>query len=57
VAARGDLGVAMDGGMVHLREEGWKELKVGCVFEIALQPTQEPHTGEIVPLAHAVHNT
>jgi hypothetical protein len=52
-----DLGAAMDGGMVHLREEGWKELKVGCVFEIAVQPTRESHTGEIVPLAHAVHNT
>ena len=52
-----DLGAAMDGGMVHLREEGWKELKVGCVFEIAVQPTRESHTGEIVPLAHAVRNT
>src|SRR5512140_661924 len=52
-----DLGAAMDGGMVHLREEGWKELKIGCVFDIAGQPTRESHTGEIVPLAHAVHNT
>jgi hypothetical protein len=52
-----DLGAAMDGGMVHLREEGWKELKVGCVFEIAVQPTRDSHTSEIVPLAHAVHNT
>jgi hypothetical protein len=52
-----DLGAAMDGGMVHLREEGWKELKVGCVFEVAVQPTREAHTGELVPLAHAVHNT
>ena len=52
-----DLGAAMDGGMVHIRDEGWKELKVGCVFDIAVQPTRESHTGEIVPLAHAVHNT
>ncbi len=29
-----DLGAAMDGGMVHIRDEGWKELKVGCVFAI-----------------------
>jgi hypothetical protein len=56
-ASASDLGAAMDGGMVHLREEGWKELKVGCVFHIAVQPTRESHTGEIVPLAHAVHNT
>ena len=52
-----DLGVAMDGGMVHLREEGWKELKVGCVFAIRQQPTRDKHTGEIVDLAHAVSNT
>jgi len=24
-----NLGVAMDGGMVHIREEGWKELRTG----------------------------
>jgi hypothetical protein len=52
-----DLGVAMDGGMVHIREEGWKELKVGCVFAIRQQPTWDKHTGEIVDLAHAVANT
>jgi hypothetical protein len=52
-----DLGVAMDGGMVHIREEGWKELKVGCVFAIQQQPTRDKHTGEIVDLAHAVTNT
>ncbi len=56
-ASAPDLGAAMDGGMVHLRAEGWKELKVGCVFALALQPTPDPHTGEIVPLAHAVRNT
>jgi hypothetical protein len=52
-----DLGAAMDGGMVHIREEGWKELKVGCVFAIQQQPTQDKHTGETVDLAHAVSNT
>jgi hypothetical protein len=52
-----DLGVAMDGGMVHIREEGWKELKVGCVFAIRQQPTRDKHTGEIVDLAHAMANT
>ncbi|CAG1003619.1 hypothetical protein GPROT1_04143 [Gammaproteobacteria bacterium] len=52
-----DLGVAMDGGMVHIREEGWKELKVGCVFAIRQQPTRDNHTGETVDLAHAVSNT
>ncbi len=52
-----DLGAAMDGGMVHIREEGGKELKVGGVFAIRQQPTRDKHTGEIVDLAHAVANT
>jgi Uncharacterised protein family (UPF0236) len=51
-----DLGVAMDGGMVHIRDEGWKELKVGCVFAIHQQPTRDKHTGEMIDLAHAVAN-
>ena len=25
--------VAFDGGMVHIRQEGWKELKVGVISE------------------------
>lgn len=28
------MGASMDGTMIHIREEGWKELKVGCVFDI-----------------------
>jgi hypothetical protein len=52
-----DLGAAMDGGMVHIRDEGWKELKVGCVFALQQQPTRDKHTGEIIDLAHAVANT
>ncbi len=51
------LGAAMDGGMVHVREEGWKELKVGCVFAIQQQATRDKHTGETIELAHAVANT
>ncbi len=43
--------------MVHIRDEGWKELKVGCVFAVQLRPTRDNHTGETVDLAHAVANT
>ena len=50
------LGASMDGTMVLVRKEGWKELKTGCVFEIDLRPTQDQETGEWVDLAHAVHN-
>jgi hypothetical protein len=52
-----DLGVAIDGARVNLRQEGWKELKVGCVFDIEVRPTRDKETGEWVDLAHAVHNT
>lgn len=51
------LGVALDGAMVHVRQEGWKELKTGCVFEVELQPTLDKASGETMELAHAVQNT
>ena len=51
------MGVAMDGTMVHILQAGWKELKVGTVFEIAVWPTCDERTGELVELAHAVHNS
>ena len=51
------MGVSMDGGMVHIRDEGWKELKVGCVFELEVRPTWDKKTKEWVELAHAVDNS
>jgi hypothetical protein len=51
------LAVALDGGMVHIRDEGWKELKVGCVGQVVVRPTKDPATGDVVPLAHTVHQT
>jgi hypothetical protein len=48
------LGTAMDGGMLHLRNEGWKELKVGTVFEIASRLERNPLTQADEPQAHAV---
>jgi hypothetical protein len=52
----GKMGVAMDGTMVHIVGEGWKELKVGCVFEIGTRVEQDPQTQEAVPLGSAVNN-
>ena len=52
-----DLGVAMDGAKVHIRQEGWKELKVGCVFEIEVKPTRDRQTADWIDLAHALHNS
>jgi hypothetical protein len=52
-----EMGVAMDGAKVYIRKEAWKELKVGCVFDVQVRPTLDKPTGETLDLAHAVHNT
>lgn len=49
------MGVSMDGFMVHLRDEGWKEMKLGAVFELALRPARDARTGERSRLARAVN--
>jgi len=51
------LGAAMDGAMVNIRQEGWKELKVGCLFEIEQQPTLDGTTQEMVEQGHAIQTT
>lgn len=51
------MGVAMDGTMIHIREEGWKELKVGTIFEVAVQPTVDERSNEQLERAHAVNNS
>lgn len=41
-------GMSLDGGMVHIRDEGWKEFKVGTIFEVIPVPqetTNEPVLG------------
>jgi hypothetical protein len=50
------MGVSLDGATLHIREEGWKEVKLGVVFDIAVEPTQDKETGEKIDLAHAVNN-
>jgi hypothetical protein len=50
------MGVALDGAMMHIRDEGWKEVKLGVVFDVAMKPTQDKASGEMVDLAHAVNN-
>ncbi len=49
-------GVALDGALIYIRDEQWKELKIGDVFDVAVQPTRDSETGEVVELAHAVNN-
>jgi hypothetical protein len=53
VVADQRMGVAL----VNIRQEGWKEVKIGTVFEIAVGPTPDRTTGEWVEFAHAAHNS
>jgi hypothetical protein len=43
----------MDGGMVNIREEGSKEMKVGTVFEVELRLERDPQTHDLVETPHA----
>jgi hypothetical protein len=40
------MGLSMDGVMIYIREEEWKELKVGCLFDVVSRPVLDPKTGE-----------
>ena len=51
------LAVALDGGMISIRGEGWKELKVGGIGRIQLRWSRDPVTQELLELAHTVENS
>lgn len=53
----GRMGVGVDGMMMHIRDEGWKELKIGCVFELEVRSSPDPETGDLIEQAHAVNNS
>lgn len=46
-------GVSMDGGMVNIRGEGWKEIKVGAIYDVSLRLERDARTGEYAEFAHA----
>jgi hypothetical protein len=48
-------GVSLDGGMVNVREEGWKEFKVGAISDIEQRLARDPTTRELVEQPHAVN--
>lgn len=50
-------GISLDGGMVHIREEGWKEFKVGTIFETQPRPVRDPQTHEWVTVPQGVNVT
>lgn len=51
------MGVALDGAIIPLREEGWKEIKIGTIFDIAVCEDRDEVSGEMVELGHAVNNS
>lgn len=53
----GRLGASMDGTMLYIRGEEWKELKVGCFFDVEPEPTLEAETKEWIELGHARNAT
>jgi len=55
--AQGPMGVALDGAMIHLIGEGWKEFKAACVFEVELEERSDPRTHDRGWFGHAVHNS
>jgi hypothetical protein len=54
---QGRMGVAMDGGKVHIRDEGWKELKAGTVFRVEVGRIRDERTKDWIEAAHAVENS
>jgi hypothetical protein len=51
---RQQKGISMDGGMVNVRGDGWKEFKVGVVFDVEQRLERDERTDELVERAHGV---
>jgi hypothetical protein len=48
-------GLSMDGGMVNIRGQGWRELKVGAVFDVQTRLERNPQTQHLDEMAHGVN--
>jgi hypothetical protein len=46
-------GISLDGGMVNIRSEGWKEMKVGAIYDVALHLEYDERTGEYAEFPRA----
>jgi hypothetical protein len=51
------LGASMDGCMIYICGEEWKELKCGCFFEVEWTQVFDPETKELVDMGHATHTS
>lgn len=48
-------GLSLDGGTVHIRQEGWKEFKVGTVYDVTPVMDTDPVTQDPVEVARGEH--
>ena len=48
-------GGSLDGGMVNIRAEGWKEFKIGALFDVETAPVVDPETLDSLEQARAVN--
>lgn len=48
------MGLALDGAMLNLREEGWKEFKLGCVYGVEPETRVDERSGDVGQFGHAV---
>jgi hypothetical protein len=46
--------VSMDAGMVNIRGQGWRELKLGSVFELETRQECKPQTKEVDEMVHGL---
>lgn len=51
------MGAALDGVLINLRHEGWKEVKLATLFDIALRSTLDGQTQEVGERAQAMHTS
>jgi hypothetical protein len=51
------MGLSMDGVMVYIRGEEWKELKIGCLFDVVQRPVLDTKTSEWIQQGRARHNS
>lgn len=47
--------VWLDGGFINIREQGWRELKVGAVSDIEIRLERNPQSQELDEMAHGVN--
>lgn len=51
------MGLSMDGFLLYVRGEEWKEVKLGCLFDVTTRPVLDPKTAEWSEQGRAIQNS